>query len=175
MSSTASFLASRPNVLPVLQATTITSLSIISGVSICLTAWVIPVIRTAREAQTQTTQFSLTIEKGWKYLHHFSQLQGASLATITYLVSQHPNPAIAAKWRIWAAALGIVAFAWPFERIAIFPVNDRVGEIGEEVKKGDEGRVGEVDGLLKEWGVKNVFRAALPLSAAVTGLYSLIF
>jgi hypothetical protein len=49
------------------------------------------------------------------------------------LISRYPNPAVAARWRYYAACMALLALVAPYGILAISP-NDRIIEIGAEIQ-----------------------------------------
>lgn len=141
--------------------------------------WVIPVTLLATNARSKTRQFSETIARGGRYLQPSSRALAVGLASLTYLISQHPNPATAARWKVWAAAMAILATTGPYEIYAVFPINDKIEEIGSKLEKKREDNMDakgeeELDGLLRKWRQRHVGRIVMPMSAALLTLWDVI-
>jgi hypothetical protein len=122
-------------------------------------------------------QFQQTFTWGKQYLQPSSRILGALLLLTTFLTSRLSDPAQAAKWRDWALCLGILAPVAPYEVYTIFHLNDRVEEIGDEVRRGvgsEAERKAELGVLLGKWQVRNFGRVAIPLCAGLVGLWSMI-
>ncbi len=124
-------------------------------------------------------QFSDMIAKGGRYLQPSSRILALSLATLTWLVARHPNPAVAGTWQYYAAAVALLVPVAPYEIWAIFPFNDRIKEIGanmgekrgEALSKKDEK---ELRGLLRQWQLRNIGRVIMPLAAALVLLWNVV-
>jgi hypothetical protein len=106
-----------------------------------------------------------------------SRLLGVSLLLTTILTSRLSDPVEAGKWKTWAVLLGMLGAIAPYEIYLIFPINDRVEEIGKEMEK----RIGreveqrlELQGLLKKWQSKNFVRVGVPVLVGVVGMMNLV-
>ncbi|KAF3041358.1 hypothetical protein E8E12_008231 [Didymella heteroderae] len=154
----------------VLQITTATSLIFLGGLSSCLSLWLIPLISLLPPAQA-CRQFTQTVTWGFQYLQPSSRILGASLLLTTVLTSRLADAEHAQRWKLWAVALGILVPVAPYEALCIFPINDSVKRMGEQVRSGaDEKRVApELIRLLDRWRVRNYGRVVLPLVAGVVG------
>ena len=117
-----------------LEMATILTLAFTSGLSFCLSTWVIPNALLA-PPKTMTRQFLATIARGERYLQPSSRILGLCLLSVTYLTAQNPNPAVASRWRYWAACLAILVPVAPYEIFVIFPINDQVKEIDAQIGK----------------------------------------
>ncbi|KAF2832487.1 hypothetical protein CC86DRAFT_279941 [Ophiobolus disseminans] len=159
-----------------LQVTVVTSLIFIGGLSSCLSLWVVPL--TARlPPKLLTKQFKQTFVWGGQYLLPSSRALGAFLLLTTILTSRLPDPAEAEKWRNWAVLFCTLITIAPYEIYLIFPINDRVAEIGEELEKGakEEGEVKkELKELLAKWQFRNFGRVAMPVFVGVAGMVNII-
>ena len=94
-----------------------------------------------------------------------------SLIATVFLTRWLDDPAQAEQWKTWALALVILVPVALYEIYCIFPINDRVKEIGEDIKKhGDENRFKkELGELFAEWQFRNYVRVGLPLVAGFVG------
>lgn len=65
----------------------------------------------------------------------------------------------------------------PYEIFYIFPINDRIEEIGEEIEK-DKGREvelkKELQELLNKWQFRNFGRILSPLVVGVAGMLNIV-
>jgi Na+/melibiose symporter-like transporter len=100
-----------------------------------------------------------------------SRILAASLLLTTVLTTYLPDPEHAEAWKIWAVALGILVPVAPYEVYCIFPINDRVKEIGESLEKGREekGMKKELEELFGKWIFRNYGRVGIPVVAGVVG------
>ena len=139
-----------------------------------MSVWIMPLIALA-PPRTKVAQFTLTIKLGGRYLQPASRILPLCLATLLYL-SWGKN------WQCILHALAVAALVpiAPYENYFIFPVNDRVVELGRCMKKlerddGEEnGKEAELVGidrelrvLLVKWQYMNLGRAGPSLVAAV--------
>ena len=121
-------------------------------------------------------QFITTVTWGLRYLQTSAIALAFSLLTLTFLVSRLEDESQAAEWKTWALCFGIVFSIAPYERITIFPINDRVAVIEKELVGRNDGGEGdnkigkELRGLLQEWQWRNFGRVGLPLLAGSIGL-----
>jgi hypothetical protein len=95
-----------------------------------------------------------------------SRIQAVPHLLLIYLFYQHPDPAISSRWKYFAAAIFVgVQSAW-YEVVTIFPTNDKLLKLEEEVKKmnqeQDRKMRGEVVGLLEKWRRWHIGRIVLP-------------
>jgi hypothetical protein len=106
-----------------------------------------------------------------------SQILGASLILTTLLTSQLSEPVEAEKWKTWAALSGTLITIAPYEIYLIFPINDRVKEIGQEMEretsKEVEQRI-ELHELLKKWQFRNFGRVGTPALVGMLGMMNLV-
>ena len=180
MSSLLNALASNATFLKSLQMTNIVALTNMSGISVCLYAWIIPILLVSHPTRTTIKQFNIMIHKGLTYLLPSSRVMSISLASTAYLLSQSPNPEVAAKWRYWAIVLVILVPIAPYEMLAIFPINQKIAEIGERVEKDGSDRLSEaeteeVKGLIRKWQKRHIGRMLLPFAASLIGFWTVIF
>ncbi|KAH6621975.1 hypothetical protein C7974DRAFT_214216 [Boeremia exigua] len=158
----------------VLQITVATSLIFIGGLSSCLSLWVLPLTKLLPPALA-CAQFIQTVTWGLQYLQPSSRILGISLLTTALLTSYLPDPAQAEQWKTWAVALAILAPVAPYEVYCIFPINDRVSEIREEVERGanEEKAKKELKALFSKWQFRNYGRVGIPLVAGIVGWYGI--
>jgi hypothetical protein len=139
------------------------------GLSSCLSLWVIP-LASLLPAQQACRQFTQTVTWGFQYLQPSSRILGVSLLLTTLLTFQLPGEE-SETWKTWATALAILVPVAPYEVYFIFPINDRVKEIGRELSTGEEEKSvkKELDALLRTWKIRNWGRVLAPLVAGVVG------
>lgn len=94
-------------------------------------------------------------------------------------MSRHPDAIVAKRWRWYASSLAVLISFAPFEIYAIFPLNDRIEEIGLRLRNTgeqdtDEKTQAELVLLLKKWQARNVARAMLVLTSALICLFDII-
>lgn len=72
---------------------------------------------------------------------------------------------------MWATALAILVSVAPYEVYCIFPINDRVKEIEDELAKRSNEKQAkqELQNLFKKWQFRNFGRVVIPLVAGVMG------
>lgn len=126
-----------------------------------------------------TAQFATVIAKGGRYLQTGGKTAALSLVVLAYSISKHPDPMVAAKWRHYAFSLAVLLFFIPFEKYAIFPLNDKIEEIRMllEAKDGqdvNEKTQIELRILLKKWQARNLIRALLTLVSALICFFDVI-
>lgn len=150
-----------------------------TGVSSTLSLWIIP-LSLHLPPHLAAAQFTRTITWGLQYLLPASRILAVLLCTTTILTSQLASPFEAQKWRIWALYMCSFATIAPYEIYLIFPINDRVAEIGRVLGKyeQDNEEVVEMHGkelheLLKKWQARNFGRVIMPVLVGVAGILSL--
>ncbi|KAJ4991592.1 hypothetical protein SVAN01_02973 [Stagonosporopsis vannaccii] len=153
-----------------LQITVATSLIFLGGLSSCLSLWVLPLTALLPTKQA-CAQFTQTVTWGFQYLQPASRTLALLLLLTTALTARLPLPLHAEAWKTWAVALAILVPVAPYEVYWIFPINDRVKEIGKEVEEGRDGeRAGrELRGLFELWRLRNYGRVGIPLLAGLVG------
>ncbi|KAF2223756.1 hypothetical protein BDZ85DRAFT_281666 [Elsinoe ampelina] len=155
-----------------------TSLNKDTGLALSLYAWAVPVILEAQSAHTIATQFCLMVGKGAAYLQPTSRILGASLASLAVLSYTHPDPIQSAKWSYWAVALACVLPIAPYEVSLIFPINDEILEMRNEMD--DRRSAGlanddkKCDKYIREqiykWRRRHVGRIVMPFAAFCLGI-----
>lgn len=83
----------------------------------------------------------------------------------------------AEKWKSWAVLFFVLITIAPYEIYLIFPINDRVEEIGEELEKGtksEEEVKRELKVLLEKWQFRNFGRVAVPALVGVGGMLNIV-
>ena len=106
-------------------------------------------------------------------------MSALGLAVLTYSMSKHPDPTVAIRWRYYASSLAVLLSFVPFEVIVIFPLNDRVGEIGVKLrekgeKDADDKTQAQLVTLLKKWQARNLLRAMIGLASALICLSDVV-
>jgi hypothetical protein len=97
---------------------------------------------------------------------------GASLLLINILTSRLESE----EWKTWALLLCSLVIVAPYEIWFIFPINDRVEQIGRELGEGnkkEEDFRSELHALLNQWQARNFVRMGLPLCVGVVGMLNL--
>lgn len=121
-------------------------------------------------------QFITAVTWGLHYLQTSATALAFALLTLAFLVSRLEDESQAAKWKTWALCFGIHFLVAPYERITIFPINDRIEVIEKELVDRNDGEGGgnkigkELVELLKKWQWRNFGRVGLPLLAGSIGL-----
>ncbi|KAF3007597.1 hypothetical protein E8E13_007763 [Curvularia kusanoi] len=153
-----------------LQMGVATSLIFLGGLSSCLSLWVLP-LTALLPPRLACAQFTQTVTWGLHYLQPSSRLLAFLLLTTVFLTSRLPRPEDAEQWKTWALALVVLIPVAPYEVYWIFPINDRVKEIGSAVSgEGDEKEAkGELQVLFRRWQKLNFGRVGLPLAAGIVG------
>ena len=176
MDNISQLLTDYPGLFRAFRILTVTSTIFISGLSFCLSTWVIPNIYLIPPAY-QAKQFTATVEKGARYLMRASRTMMFTLVLNTILTYLHPDPAIQRQWKRWAAMVCTLVPAAPYEIFAIFPINDKIMAMNKQVEKDkqelSEQQVRELKSLLQKWAARNFGRIAMPLVASIIGMYSL--
>jgi hypothetical protein len=106
-----------------------------------------------------------------------SRILGGLLNLTAILTSQLSNPREAKKWKTWAILFCVLIIIAPYEIYLIFPINDRVEEIGQEMAKGMGGEVyqmKELQKLLRMWQLRNIGRVVAPAVVGVIGFMNLV-
>lgn len=75
--------------------------------------------------------------------------------------------------------VGILAPLSPYEIFVIFPVNDRIAEMGEQLQvdggRGDDEKAKkELKSLLARWQTRHLVRVGIPLLTGLVGFSSLV-
>ncbi|KAG8630877.1 hypothetical protein KVT40_000017 [Elsinoe batatas] len=156
----------------------VTALGVLTGLALSLYAWAVPIILEARSTHTIATQFCLMVGRGAAYLQPASRVLGASLASLAVLSYTQPDPIQSAKWSYWAAALACVLPVAPYEIILIFPINDEILEMRNEMddrrSKGLANDDGKRDKYIREqiykWRRRHVGRIVMPFAAFCIGI-----
>lgn len=104
---------------------------------------------------------------------------GATLLATTLLVSQHPDPADAWKWKLYATAMVIFALVSWYEIVFVFPINDEVKAIGGKLEKAGDEQLSEPEqkrlaGLLTQWEKRHRVRIAIPLAGLVLSIAAIL-
>jgi hypothetical protein len=118
-------------------------------------------------------QFAQTFTWGEQYLLPSSRTLGALMLLTTILTSQLSDPDEAATWPIWALLFCGVLMIAPYEIYCIFPINERVKEIGNALEHGavrEDAVKKELQELLKTWAFRTWGRILTPTFVGVVGL-----
>jgi hypothetical protein len=146
------------------------------GLSSCLSLWVVP-LTAQLPPRLLCKHFTQTFTWGGQYLLPSSRFLGASLLLTTILTSRLSDPVEAEKWKTWAALFVMLVTIAPYEIYLIFPINDRVEEIGVMMEREMEKEVEqkrELWGLLKQWQFRNFGRVGMPVLVGVLGMMNLV-
>ena len=126
--------------------------------------------RLAPATSTKIKQFNLIVHLGGTYLQPTSRVLPVLLVSLTYLSYHHIDPVLQARWKHCLAAILCLVPIDPWERNLIFPTNDKLAAMGEDLAKmkkekfGDE-RDAEVDVLFTKWCRWHVGRIVSPMVA----------
>ena len=84
--------------------------------------------------------------------------------------------ALASKWRYYATSAALMVAIAPYEILYVFPVNDRIGELGERLQGEslEEKEEKELRALMLSWRRRNLGRVTLVFAAAAVGLWSVV-
>jgi hypothetical protein len=148
-----------------------------TGIAWCFILWVIPLIK-LNNSSSAIAQFEETSHRGGVWLEPLNAGLAAALGTTGLILSQHPDPAEAALWK-WnaAACITLVQVAW-WERVTIFPIDDRVAAMKRDRQHfkdtdhkwlEDRSRM-TLRRYMDSWTKRHAVRATLPLLAALIAL-----
>ncbi|KAF1949518.1 hypothetical protein CC80DRAFT_540214 [Byssothecium circinans] len=163
---------SPPSLVHTLQTIVPVSLIFLSGVSACLSLWVMPLTQLLPPKQAARQSFQ-TVVWGGQYLQSSARALAASLLITTVLTSQLADPKESAKWKTWAFCTVLLPLVAPYEIKLIFPLNDRIDDLGRKMEAGEELDAverRELTQCFKSWGHLNYGRVALPLVSGVVAL-----
>ena len=152
-------------------------LAFLSGLSFCLSTWVVPnIVPPGTPPKVTIRQFSATISRGGRFLQPSSRILAASLLYIFWVTLQSSDQALAGCWRYWATCLAILVPLAPYEIYFIFPINEQILRM-DALLDGSTHDVKQVEKLrdsLRKWQLRNLGRVILPLLASLVGLRSLV-
>lgn len=178
MSSSITTLAADATLLRALQQSTMYALGITSGISLSLYVWIVPILKKAPSTRARIEQFNVMIDKGMQYLLPGSKIMATALAALAFLTSRHPNPDIARRWKYYGLAFACLASTGPYEDYFIFPINDKMAELGKKLEptmNNFEGQKdAEVDLLLDKWTKRHVGRIMTTTSAFLIALWGVV-
>jgi hypothetical protein len=84
-----------------------------------------------------TKQFTQTFTWGGQYLQPSSRVLGLLTLFTSFLTARLPDAVEAGRWSVWVGLFCLLVTIAPYEIYLIFPINDRVTEIGEALDKGE--------------------------------------
>lgn len=141
-----------------------------AGVSTCLSVWIMHLLEFA-PPRVKVAQFNLTIGKGSRYLQPASRVLAVSIMTLLYLAYVTPSSGWGFKCTVYAIALVMLVPVAPYEIYLIFPINDRVAELGTKMEKegtdDNEAIDKELIMLLRKWRFRNWGRAGPCLATGI--------
>lgn len=133
-----------------------------------MTVWIIPLIPFA-PARARIRQFDLTIDNGRLYLQSGSRILTFIIAAAAFSMYARPG------WTFWdpqflvyIATVILLMSVGIGEIFYIFPINDRVLELGEILDRNsktgkDDAVEKELAPLLKKWQLRNFWTRAVPV------------
>ncbi|MCJ1252777.1 hypothetical protein MMC24_000583 [Lignoscripta atroalba] len=168
-------MATSHSMIQALQMAAISTAAVITGASAALSFVVIP-IELLAPPKIFTTQFSATIQKGKELLQTSSRATALTFVVLAWSCSQHSDVALASKWRYYATSAALMVAIAPYEILYVFPVNDRIGELGERLQGEslEEKEEKELRALMLSWRRRNLGRVTLVFAAAAVGLWSVV-
>lgn len=136
-----------------------------------MTVWIIPLILFA-SPRARIRQFDLTIDNGRRYLQSGSRILTFIIAAASFTMYARPG------WTFWDSqflvyitTVLLLMSVGIGEIFYIFPINDRVLELGEILDH--NGKTGKDDAiekelapLLKSWQLRNFWTRAVPVMVA---------
>lgn len=151
-----------------------------TGIAFSLSAWVTPLLLLPSNPSRSTIdQFNATIARGAKYLQPSSRVSGFLFLSLTLLISQHPDPDVAWKWKLYGAAfLAVMQVAW-YEVYFIFPINDTIKAIGEAMARSGEQELSEAEQkrlreLVLKWERRHRWRIVMPFFGCVVTVVAIL-
>ncbi|KAM0711799.1 hypothetical protein Q7P35_001168 [Cladosporium inversicolor] len=106
-------------------------------------------------SHTIIEQFKEVIRQGYKYLQSGSRSIAICLLATIVLTYYHPDEAVAAKWKWYAAAFAVLIQAAWYEVVFVFPINDRANAMGEKSEGDDlwltDSEHERLHGLIRSW------------------------
>lgn len=157
-------------------------IALIAGAAFTLYLSTIPIIKLGRSHSTKVmlSQFRLLITLGGRYLQTGTRAWAASMAVLTCLLYFHRDEALSERWSYFAAALFTGAQAGWYEIVYVFPTNDRLLEMEDDLLKSDDAEAdqkirGEVLRLLEKWRYRHIPRILLPLGAVALIVAGIMF
>ena len=166
---------SNPVMINALHALLTVALGVLSGVALSLLLWVMPMIQLATDTKTRIKQFNHIIHLGATYLLPTSRALPVLMLSLIYLSYHSAEPDIQARWKHYIAAIVVLVPTGPWEITLIFPINDKVAAMGEELAKmkmdsfGDQ-RDREVEEMFSKWSQWHIGRIVAPMVA--TGFFA---
>ncbi|MCJ1293161.1 hypothetical protein MMC34_004714 [Xylographa carneopallida] len=166
-------------VLPTVQVAFTTALAFTAGIAFCLSLWVIPVILLASTPASAVVQYIEMIDRGGRYLQPTSRLLALGLFSLTWLIARHPDPAISMAWRYYAICGVLLVLVAPWETFMVFPINDRIKEMGAQLEKagnaeGNPATKAELERLLRKWRDMHGGRIALLVLATFASAVAIV-
>lgn len=150
---------------------------ILLGIAFSFNLWVVPIIK-LNKSSSAILQLEETSRRGGKWLEPLNASFAFLLGINAFILSRHPDPTEAARWKIYATAcITLLQVAW-WERVMIFPLEATIAamrknkkEVGDSAQSWmDEASRGVLHHALDRWCQWHTVRATLPLIAALTAL-----
>ena len=124
--------------------------------------------------RVRVSQFNLTVEKGGRYLQTATRTMAIGQLALIFLAytSSATSPAWDLRCTLYALMFGIAVSMAPYEICFIFPINDRVVELGKALevtgeKEENEKIDKELTTLARKWRFRNWGRAGPSLVISV--------
>ncbi|KAK1067297.1 hypothetical protein LTR74_006501 [Friedmanniomyces endolithicus] len=164
-----------PTAFQYVQITFTLALAFLSGLSACLTLWVIPLLQLPRvPAQAKAAELTHLVTLGGKYLQPGSRILGAASVGFTAWSYAVGND----LWGHYLLCFVLLVPIAVWEVYMIFPINDRVAEMDQQMLKGGSGALNaeqerELGRLLDRWTKMHTVRFVLPGLAALVSAIAL--
>ena len=169
------------NIIQILQLLAVVGCIFISGLSFCLSFWVIPVLEASDVDRITTKQFDIVIKKGFAYLQTSSRmLAGLFIVNTSFAWAYADSISPSNSWQYWVCAGFILLLNAPYEVYFIFPGNDEILDMGRKLRdlKKDHASENEqkrLSYLLEQWKFRNLGRSGLSLVAGLIGLATTVY
>ena len=150
------------------------------GLASCFSLWSIPIFTLAENTdRSAIAQHEELVRRGSTYLLPLSRVEGLTLVLCAIIASQHPDAAVAIRWRYYLLAGFILFQAFWFEQVFIFPVNDDISSLRGRLRSKDEMFLARDDHkelmlLLKKWQALHWFRIITPFAGAVVCMAAML-
>ncbi|PSK36176.1 hypothetical protein B9Z65_5991 [Elsinoe australis] len=111
------------------------SLALMTGIALTMYLWIVPIIHIAPDSSTKIKQFTRNTDLGARYQHPMSKILPVLIFLLAITTYMETNHFLKWRWINYLAAMITMAPIGPWETVTVFPINDKMTEMGNALEQ----------------------------------------